>query len=358
MPKLHLLCPDKGHAVRTDIPETPKVAKLVPLIVIPCLNEAEHIAPLLAQLARTTDQIGGRIVVVDGGSTDGTWEIVSAIASRDSCISLLHNPRRIQSAAINLAVAEDRGVSSHLIRIDAHCRYPDDYCSRLLAEMDRSGADSVVVSMIADGERGVEALNAVAQNSTVGNGGSRHRRRSEGRFVDHGHHALIRLDAFRAVGGYDPSFSHNEDAELDFRLRRNGYCIWLTADPVITYIPRRSLGALTRQYFNYGCGRARTMLKHAVAPQLRQMKVMMVLPAIVLSALIGVHWIFAAPAALWLAVCIASGVFLAFRHRRAWLALSSVSALLMHVAWSTGFWWQMFGALFVGASVASRGNAR
>ena len=344
--------------MRTDIPEIPKVAKPVPLIVIPCLNEAEHIAPLLAQLARTMDQIGGRIVVVDGGSTDGTWEIVSAIASRDSCISLLHNPRRIQSAAINLAVAEDQGVSSHLIRIDAHCRYPDDYCARLLAEMDRSGADSVVVSMIADGEQGVEALNAVAQNSTVGNGGSRHRRRTEGQFVDHGHHALIRLDAFRAVGGYDPSFSHNEDAELDFRLRRNGYCIWLTADPVITYIPRRSLGALTRQYFNYGCGRARTMLKHAVAPQLRQMKVMMVLPAVVLSALTGVHWIFAVPAALWLAVCIASGVFLALRHRRAWLALSSVSAMLMHVAWSTGFWWQILGTLFAGASVASPGDAR
>ncbi|SEK87468.1 succinoglycan biosynthesis protein ExoA [Roseovarius azorensis] len=344
--------------MRTEIPEIPKVAKQLPLIVVPCLNEAEHIAPLLTQLARMTNQIGGRVVVVDGGSTDGTWEIVSAIAERDSRISRLDNPRRIQSAAINLAVAEDRGVSSHLIRVDAHCRYPDDYCARLLAEMDRSGADSVAVSMIAEGKRGVEALNAMVQNSTVGNGGSRHRMRSEGQFVDHGHHALIRLDAFRAVGGYDPSFSHNEDAELDFRLRRNGYRIWLAADPVITYIPRRSFGALARQYFNYGRGRARTMLKHATPPQLRQTKVMMVLPAVVLSALTSVHWIFAVPAALWLGFCIASGVILAVRHRRAWLALTSVSAMLMHVAWSVGFWRQILGSLFAVASAAPLGDVR
>ena len=43
---------------------------------------------------------------------------------------------------------------------------------------------------------------------------------AEGHWADHGHHALMRISAFRAVGGYDESFSHNEDAELDYRLGR------------------------------------------------------------------------------------------------------------------------------------------
>ena len=38
----------------------------------------------------------------------------------------------------------------------------------------------------------------------------------------------MRIAAFRAVGGYDESFSHNEDAELDYRLRQAGYRIWMT----------------------------------------------------------------------------------------------------------------------------------
>ena len=33
----------------------------------------------------------------------------------------------------------------------------------------------------------------------------------------------MRIAAFRGVGGYDESFSHNEDAELDYRLRQAGY---------------------------------------------------------------------------------------------------------------------------------------
>ena len=63
---------------------------------------------------------------------------------------------------------------------------------------------------------------ALAQNSRLGNGGSQHREGGAGRWTDHGHHALMRLDAFRAVGGYDETFSHNEDAELDYRLAAGG----------------------------------------------------------------------------------------------------------------------------------------
>jgi hypothetical protein len=76
----------------------------------------------------------------------------------------------------------------------------------------------------------------------------------QGAFVDHGHHALMEIAAFRAVGGYDPDFAHNEDAELDHRLRAAGYDIWLTGRTAITYFPRRALPALARQYFNFGRG--------------------------------------------------------------------------------------------------------
>ena len=37
------------------------------------------------------------------------------------------------------------------------------------------------------------------------------------------------MDAFKAIGGYDDTFSHNEDAELDNRLTDAGFRIFLTA---------------------------------------------------------------------------------------------------------------------------------
>ena len=85
---------------------------------------------------------------------------------------------------------------------------------------DRTKADSVVVSMNAEGSACLQRAAAAAQNSLLGNGGSSHRIRSDGRWVDHGHHALMTTAAFKAVGGYDEAFSHNEDAELDVRLTK------------------------------------------------------------------------------------------------------------------------------------------
>src|SRR5690606_35663894 len=116
------------------------------------------------------------------------------------------------------------------------------------------------------------------QNSRLGNGGSKHRAGAKGQWVDHGHHALMRIESFRTVGGYDETFGHNEDAELDHRLRAAGYGIWLTDKTRMTYYPRETAAGLFRQYLNYGQGRARNILKHSTMPKLRQVLPAMVLP--------------------------------------------------------------------------------
>ena len=61
--------------------------------------------------------------------------------------------------------------------------------------------DSVVVAMNTIGKGGFQTAVAAAQNSKLGNGGASHRSAGgEGRWVEHGHHALMRVAAFRAVG--------------------------------------------------------------------------------------------------------------------------------------------------------------
>ncbi|MGB7240887.1 MAG: glycosyltransferase family 2 protein [Sulfitobacter sp.] len=312
-----------------------------PLIVIPCLNEAGHIRQVLQQLLPSVTQIGGRIVVVDGGSTDGTLDIVEEFARVEGRISILHNPQKLQSAGINLAVEQDNGAATYLIRVDAHCSYPSDFCARLLEEAANVDAASVVVSMIATGDSVIQKINAAAQNSPLGNGGSKHRMSPRGQYVDHGHHALIHIDAFKAVGGYDSTFSHNEDAELDFRLHQAGHKIWLTASTVVKYFPRTSFQGLARQYANHGRGRARNMLKHRVIPRLRQTKVMMVLPMVLLAVFSAFNPIAAFPAALWIIYCLVGGARLAIAHKKPQLIATAFSAMVMHLSWSFGFWAQI-----------------
>jgi succinoglycan biosynthesis protein ExoA len=311
------------------------------MVVIPCLDEAAHIAGLIEKLMPSAERLDMPILVLDGGSSDDTVSLVQDIAARNPRVRLIDNPRRLQSAAVNLAVALHGDDFDYLIRVDAHGGYPDDYCDRLVEEAVRTGADSVVVAMKTQGDVPFQQATALAQNSPLGNGGSKHRAGATGRWIDHGHHALMSVAAFRAVGGYDESFSHNEDAELDHRLNVAGFHIWMTDRTVMTYYPRSTPRALFRQYLAYGRGRARNVVKHRSIPKLRQMIPLMVAPAVAGALLAVVSIAAIIPAFAWMAACLAYGAWLAvFRGERNGL-LAGVSAMIMHLGWSAGFWLQL-----------------
>jgi succinoglycan biosynthesis protein ExoA len=308
------------------------------LIVIPCLDEARYLEPLVRQLAPSLEPLGATLVVVDGGSTDGTRDIAARLAAEIPGMHVIDNPKRIQSAAINLAVATFGTGHDYLIRIDAHGTYPDDYCRVLVEEALATGADSVVVAMQTVGFGLFQKATAVAQNSILGNGGAKHRAGAESHWADHGHHALMRISAFRTVGGYDEDFTANEDAECDYRLNKAGYRIWMTARTSMIYYPRASAPLLFKQYFRYGRGRARNFLKHRSRPSLRQMIPLMVAPVAIGAVLAAISWVAAVPVVLWAAACLGYGAWMALGQRNPYGPLAAVSAMIMHFAWSAGFW--------------------
>jgi len=311
------------------------------LIVIPTLNEAAVVGRVIEQVLADDGLIDPLVVVADGGSVDGTREIVREIARRDPRVRLIHNPGRLQSAGVNCAAASAAGGRAWLVRVDAHADYPPNYVSTLVSEARRTEATAVVVSMDTVGEGAFQRAVAAAQNSLLGAGGSAHRRASEAQWVDHGHHALLEVAAFEAVGGYDETFSHNEDAELDVRLAQQGGKIWLTDKVRIRYFPRGAPRALWKQYLSYGAGRARTVLKHSTALKMRQALPLAVAPAAMGALLSPLAPILLLPALVWMVACLTFGLVLAARTRDPAVALSGPAAMIMHLAWSAGFWMRL-----------------
>ncbi|MEH3046364.1 glycosyltransferase family 2 protein [Sphingomonas adhaesiva] len=313
------------------------------LIVIPCLNEEAHLPDLVAGLV--ADSGGALIVVADGGSTDRSRQIVADIAARHPQVVLLDNPKRIQSAGVNLAVRTHGAGRRWLVRVDAHCGYPRDYVAGLLAAARAQDATSVVVPMVTAAQGCFQQAAAAAQNSVLGNGGSAHRRLTSGQWVDHGHHALFDLALYTRVGGYDEGFSHNEDAELDQRLMAAGGRIWLEPSLALTYWPRTAAGPLFRQYRGYGRGRALNLLRHRTRIKLRQAVPIVVAPAVaaaalgVVLAIVATPWalLLALPALGWAGLCLAYGALLGWRAKSACVAGAGWAAMVMHVAWSLGF---------------------
>jgi len=112
----------------------------------------------------------------------------------------------------------------------------------------------------------------------------------------------------------------------------------------MTYYPRSTASGLFKQYFGYGGGRARNILKHRMRPRLRQLVPLVILPTVLLAVLSVLHWGFLLPAFAWGALCLGLGAYAArqhFEHYHVPLAhtpLVGFAAMIMHLAWSAGFW--------------------
>jgi len=307
-------------------------------IVIPVLNEQAHLADVVRALAGQARHMVAEILIVDGGSTDGTIEIAHSLAKKDPRIRLLHNPRRLQSAAVNLAATAASPEVTLLIRADAHAGYPGDFVETLVREARHSGAQSVTNQLHSVGNTCFQRAVAAVSNSKFGTGGAVHRSGGKAGYVDHAHHALFDRAWYERLGGYDESFVANEDAEYDVRLRAAGGKIWFTPDASVLYYPRKTPWSLARQYYRYGVGRASNRRKHRERLRARQM----IPPAMVLAVLGSIllspvsPWFLIVPAG-YLAGVITAAVILYGRSREACVLGALIALPIMHMAWGLGF---------------------
>lgn len=317
------------------------------LVVVPTLDEEAHIEACLRSILGDDPVMAGvDIVVADGGSRDRTVAIVEGLAALFPNIRVLANPERLQSAGINLAVARcARPRHRILVRCDAHATYPPGYVLAVARRLVDLGVASVVVPIDAHGSTAFGRAAAWIVDTPLGNGGAAHRGGTVSRAIDHGHHAGFDLDWFRRLGGYDPAFSHNEDAEYDLRLARAGGTAWLAADLRVAYTMRPTLAGLARQYTRYGRGRARTVLKHHLRPKPRQLAPVALVLALAAAVILSPVW----PALLlvplgYAAALLGVGLWTAL-SRRSLAGLWAGPALgAMHLAWGAGFLRQVAAA--------------
>jgi succinoglycan biosynthesis protein ExoA len=261
--------------------------------------------------------------VVDGGSEDATREI----ASRFPGVRVVDNPARLQSAGLNVALAEARG--DILVRVDGRTVVAPDYVEQCVTALTRSGAALVGGPIEPLGTTWVERAVGAALTSTLGAGPARFRSaRSSAAWTDIVYLGAARVDVLRRLGGYDESFATNEDGELLHRLGGDGG-VWF--DPAIrsTYRPRNSFFSFMRQYYLYGTGRAATVRKYPESLRLRQMAA----PLLVLGLLSP--WRRQVALAYLAVVALGSGTEM--RRDPAAGAGLAVALPVMHLSWGTGF---------------------
>ncbi|MFZ5781176.1 MAG: glycosyltransferase family 2 protein [Pseudomonadota bacterium] len=112
-------------------------------VVAPCYNEQEVLPEFLRRIGAVLDAVGGsgEIVLVDDGSRDRTWEIMTEAATRDRrivAVRLMRNHGHQLALTAGLSIC--RG--ERILIIDADLQDPPELLPDMMALMDQ-GADVV-----------------------------------------------------------------------------------------------------------------------------------------------------------------------------------------------------------------------
>jgi succinoglycan biosynthesis protein ExoA len=229
--------------------------------VVATYNEEKYVGKCLQDLLDQTALEGEvEILVVDGGSSDRTVEVVRSFPECGSKIRLLHNARRLQTHAWNIGLREAEG--KYITLISAHTEYGADYLENCIKAVQRTGAANVggVQVPVGDGNIGTVIAWAMQSPFAIGNARFRYARNEE--FVNDVFSTFLETSILEELGGYDESFPVNEDGELNYRLRKAGYRILCSPDIRVKYHVRSSLSRLAQQMSRYGFWRRRTQLRH------------------------------------------------------------------------------------------------
>jgi glycosyltransferase involved in cell wall biosynthesis len=243
-------------------------------VVIPARNEeADLLAALRSVLDQTVSLDSLEVVVVDGASTDRT-PVVAKQALDGSPVrrwAVLTNHEATTPTNLNMGL--DWAEGDVVVRVDARSILPVDYVERTRAVLE----DPTIA--VVGGRQAARPANdglvarsiARALNNPFANGGARYRdHRSSSGPCDTAYLGVFRTEQLRAVDGWAPAFTSNQDFELSRRMSDFG-AVWYQAGLAVTYQPRSTFRALFQQYRRFGRWKAIYWRATGDRPQPRQL---------------------------------------------------------------------------------------
>ena len=218
-------------------------------IITTVLNEAKSIEHLLQVLLAQSHK-PEEIIVVDGGSTDSTMEIIKKYSKIDSSIRLIVEEGANIAQGRNVAIQNAK--YSLIAVIDAGCR-PD---RRWLEELIKSFSDNNSLDVVA-GLVKVEAHNLFEFFSGLLTLPGGLKEIDEKNFPIYGRSAAFKKEVWERACGYPEWLYTAEDSLFEEKLRKIGANIKLAKESKVYWRPRKTLRRMGKMFYLYGKGAGR-----------------------------------------------------------------------------------------------------
>jgi glycosyltransferase involved in cell wall biosynthesis len=282
-------------------------------VIVTVLNEGPAIERLLGSLAgqsRPPDDV----VIVDGGSTDGTVAVLQAWADRGRLpLKIVRRPGANISQGRNAAVEAATGDT--IASTDGGVWLEPGWLDALVTPfLDERGPSVAVVSgwFVADPHTAFEA----AMGATVL---PRLHEVNAGTFLPSSRSVAFRKEAWQAVQGYPEWLDYCEDLVFDLRLRELYGRFACVPEARAHLRPRSNLRGFWKQYYRYARGDGKADLwrrRHAI----RYLTYLVLFPGLVVLALLHSPW-------WWLVSAAGAAAYTATPYRRLWPGLASYGLL-------------------------------
>ena len=299
--------------------------------VIPVLNEEKFIKRCIDSLLAQTFPV--KIIVLDGGSTDSTLDI---LGSYGDSISVIDNPGKRVPNARNLALENLDDDITHCLEIIGHSWIDRDHVEKRVNDLiDLESTLGIKVGAIgcltepADSEGHVSSWIEGALRSPIGSGGGQFQR-FEGRHKTKvPAFCLHNVEALKSVDGWDERFITSQDSDLSMRLISAGWQLWRSDVSCVYMHKRSSLKNWWKMCHRYGFWRTKVVLKHPKRMDLREL---LPLFGLVLIFVLPEWWY--APVAYLIALLI-SGVVYSKSRLSCFIGIP-ICLVMLHTAFTIG----------------------
>jgi glycosyltransferase involved in cell wall biosynthesis len=301
-------------------------------VVCPVLNEELNIQAVIDFFIQAAPA-DKELLLIDGGSSDRTTEVILRNADRFPNVRLLHNVNTIVPFALNLAIPQCKG--EYIVRLDGHSKYAPDYFERILEVFDKTGADIVGGPTRTAFRSSTQEAIAFAISHPVGIGGSRvHDEHYEG-YSDSVTFGSWRREVFSKIGYFDVRLVRNQDDEFHYRAKSKGLKIYQSPLIKLYYFPRQDYKGLFKQYFQYGLYKPLVLKKIKSETKIRHLVPSLFALYLLIVWIIPLGWFKIIPLIAYILIVMA----VAIRSRKTMLVKIKIMAALpvIHVAYGTGF---------------------